>query len=124
MRITRIYADTDGETHFADEDLTFNAIDYAPPAPPLHVSEFIPATRIGFVQEPPGWFGDAHPTPTRQYVLILAGTIQASVSDGDERTFPPGSVVLLDDTVGAGHRTSFIGTDDLCLALVQVPDAS
>jgi hypothetical protein len=121
VRITRVYSDAGGETHFADEEISFSEIDYAPPAPPLHVSAFVPASRIGFLQEPAGWIGEAHPTPQRQYVLILAGTFQASVSDGEERTFPAGSVVLLEDVTGAGHRTSFIGDEELCIALVQVP---
>jgi hypothetical protein len=54
VRITRIYSDADGETHFADDKIMFTATDFAPPAPPLHVSNFGHATRIGFVQEHPG----------------------------------------------------------------------
>lgn len=122
MRITRLYSDERGTTHFADEEMTFTIADFAPPAPALHVSAFAQATRIGFCQEPAGWTGDAHPTPRRQYVLVLAGEFHVTVSDGEERTFTPGSVILLEDTAGDGHRSAFTGTDDACLALVQLPD--
>lgn len=123
MQVTRVYTDEHGETHFADEELTFTATDFAPPAPPLHVSAFVPATRIGFLQEPAGWVGTAHPTPRRQYILVLAGEFQVQVSAGEERVFTPGSVLLLEDTDGAGHRSAFLGSDDACLAVVQLPDA-
>lgn len=124
MQLTRVFSDCHGETHFADEELTFAATTFAPPAPQLHVSAFVPATRIGFLQEPAGWVGEAHPTPRRQYVLVLAGAFQVIVSDGAVRTFMPGTIVLLEDTNGAGHRSTIVGADDLCLALVQLPDAS
>src|SRR5690349_14210753 len=122
MQITRIYSDPRGQTHFQDVEVTFTATDFAPPAPPLHTSEFVTATRIGFLQEPAGWAGEAHRTPRRQYAIVLAGEFHVIVSDGEARTFLPGSVALLEDTTGDGHRSAFTGTDDLCLALVQLPD--
>jgi hypothetical protein len=124
MQITRLYSDEHGETHFADEALTFTTTDFAPPAPPLHISAFVPATQIGFLQEPAGWVGAAHSTPRRQFVIVLAGQFQVQVSDGEDRTFTTGCVLLLEDTAGAGHRSAFLGTDDLRLALVQLLDAS
>jgi quercetin dioxygenase-like cupin family protein len=123
VHITRVYSDEHGTSHFADEDIAFTSTPFAPPAPDLHVSAFAPATRIGFVQEPPGWSGAAHPTPRRQYILILDGAMRVEVSDGETRTFPTGSILLLEDVTGDGHRTTFIGDEDICVALVQTPDA-
>jgi hypothetical protein len=120
MQYTRLYADADGITHFDDVAIPVTATPYAPPAPPLHVSAFEAATRIGFVQEPTGWRGDWHPSPRRQYVLILGGSFRVEVGDGAVRDFPPGSVVLLEDCTGRGHSTDFTGNDACMLALVHL----
>ena len=124
MQYTRIYSGPDGASHFADEELTVATLDFAPPAPPLHMSAFSAATRIGFLQELAGWVGEAHTTPRRQYAIVLAGEFRVTVTGGETRSFLPGSVVLLDDTTGAGHSTSLLGAGDSeCrMALVQLAD--
>jgi hypothetical protein len=118
-----VYSDERGASHFADEEITFTSISYAPPAPDIHVSAFVPASRIGFSRESPGWSGAAHPTPRGQYILILAGTVRVEVSDGETRVFPPGTILRLEDVSGEGHRTTFIGDEDICIALVHAPEA-
>ena len=35
----------------------------------------------------------------------ILGTVEVTVSDGEVRQFGPGSVALLEDTVGKGHVT-------------------
>jgi hypothetical protein len=52
MKYTRIYADADGESHFEDVEVQFQEVDFAPPAPPLNLSSFKPATQYGFVVFP------------------------------------------------------------------------
>jgi hypothetical protein len=38
VRYARIFTDVEGQTHLSDEVLTFELVDYAPPAPPISVS--------------------------------------------------------------------------------------
>ena len=122
MNVTyaRIYADKEGESHIEDLEVAFVPTDFAPPAPPLNLSPFWPAARLGFLNAPAGWCGDWHPTPCRQYVIYLAGVIEGEVSDGTVRRFGPGSVTLLEDTTGKGHRSRVIGDEDAVTVIVQL----
>lgn len=120
MRYIRLYADDAGETHFEDVEVAEAEIDFAPPAPPLFASEPIPAARTLFTRFPAGWSGDWHPAPTRQYGIILDGTLEITASDGDSRTFEKGSVRLLEDIVGKGHQTRVVGNRDVLNVAVQI----
>ena len=35
LKYTRIYTDSDGETHFEDLEIELAEVDFAPPAPPV-----------------------------------------------------------------------------------------
>jgi hypothetical protein len=59
---------------------------------------------VAFVRFPASWYGDWHPTPRRQFFIFLAGGFVGETSDGDRRHFGAGSVSLLDDITGKGHR--------------------
>lgn len=122
MQYVRIYSDDAGESHFEDVELALAPLDFAPPAPPIRVSAFSPAAMYGFLSSPPGWYGDWHPTPRRQMLFYLAGEIEAETSDGEVRRFEAGSVTLVEDTAGKGHRSRVIGGGDVLLAAVQLPD--
>lgn len=120
MRYTRVFADDAGESHLEDVEVELETTDFAPPAPPLDLSDFFPAARIGFLRAPVGWEGDWHPAPCRQLTIYLAGKIEGETSDGEVRRFAPGSVVLAEDTWGKGHRSRVIGDEDVVLAVVQL----
>ena len=112
----RVYSDSEGNSHYADEEVTFELLDYAPPAPPISVSEAIKADKVSFISSPSGWFGDWHPAPRRQFVIILVGEVEVEVSDGEKRRFGPGSFALLEDTSGVGH-VSRIVSSERCLVM-------
>ena len=122
MQYVRVYADAAGESHFEDVAVPLASVDFAPPAPPVRLSPFSPAARYGFLVGPPEWYGDWHPAPQRQILFYLAGEIEAETSDGEVRRFGPGSVTLVEDTTGRGHRSRNVGTGDVVLAVVQLPD--
>ncbi len=120
MRYTRVYADNDGESHFEDVEVEMKAVDFAPPAPPLNLSDFVRATQFAFLHAPAGWVGDWHPAPRRQMMIYLTGCVESQTSDGKQRTFGPGSAVLVEDTHGKGHRSRMVGTKDVLMAVVQL----
>jgi len=120
MKYTRVYADPEGESHFDDVDVKFESVNFAPPAPPIDISEFSLAAQYGFLRAPVGWYGDWHPAPKRQIMIYLAGKIEAEVSDGEIRTFGPGDVTLVEDTSGKGHRSRVVGKASVLLAVVQL----
>ncbi len=56
MKLTywRIYADEAGECHAEEVEAELVLRDFAPPAPPMYLSELLPATGIAFVRFPAG----------------------------------------------------------------------
>lgn len=113
MRYHLIYSDSDGESHFGDIDLELAEAEYAPPAPPLHVSDAVETEQALFFRAPNDWMGDFHPSPRRQLYVGLTGELAVTVSSGETRHFGPGSVVLLEDTDGRGHVTRVVGDTDV-----------
>ncbi|MDH3890626.1 MAG: cupin domain-containing protein [candidate division Zixibacteria bacterium] len=122
MKYTRVYTDDSGESHFEDVEVEFKTIDFAPPAPPLDLSSFTPATQFGYLRALAGWFGDWHPAPCRQLLFYLAGEIEAETSDGETRRFGPGSVTMVEDTTGKGHRSRVVGDTAALAVVVQLAD--
>ena len=120
-RVTRIVTDARGGTAFAEADIALELGDFAPPAPPMLRSAPVAARAVRFLGAAAGWDSPPHPTPARQYIVMLRGRVRATVTAGESRTFVPGDVVLLEDTTGEGHRT-FIPDDADWLALVVVLD--
>ena len=100
LSVTRIYSDSEGESHFSDLQIRFELKDYAPPAPPISVTDVIKADGFVIISSPVGWFGDWHPAPRRQYMICMSGTLEVEVTDGEVRRFGPGSVLLVEDTTG------------------------
>lgn len=123
MRITVIAVDADGETHFVDRELELAAQEFAPPSPPMEVSAPIPDAQGRFFRMPPGWFGDWHPTPCRQYFVQATGELEVRVSDGEMRRLLPGDVVFLEDTDGKGHTTRVVSDGAVTGVFVQLPTA-
>ncbi len=121
MKYTRIYTDSNGESHFEDVEVELKQVDFAPPAPPVFLSSFSPATQYAFISGPAGWYGDWHPAPQRQVFFYLSGELEAEVSDGEVRRFGPGSVVLVEDTTGKGHTSRVVGASSVLMAVVQLP---
>ena len=119
-RYVRVYADADGESHFGDVEVALTPTNYAPPASPLDVSAAVDAERFVFVGGPSGWEGDWHPSPKRQFVFMLRGVCEVRVSDGEVRSFGPGSVVLLEDTVGRGHFSRIKSEEFGLMAMVHL----
>lgn len=120
MQYVRIFADADGESHFAEAEVDLVPTNFAPPATPFDVSSPISASQFVFVHLPAGWVGDWHPAPRVQYWLQFTGEIEVGVSDGSIRRFSPGDIGLLEDISGKGHSTKVIGTTEVMAAFVQV----
>jgi len=117
-----VFSDSTGLSHFADRQISFELTDYAPPAPPISVSQPTIAENIVYLSSPSGWSGDWHPAPRRQMIFCLSGEIEVEVSDGEVRSFAPGAALLVEDTTGKGHITRVVGQDRAYLAAVPFPN--
>jgi hypothetical protein len=99
----RLFADENGESRFEDIGFEIAPVDYAPPAPPLGLSQPVEAKRFRFLRFPEGWFDAAHPSPRRQVFFMLEGEVEVWTSGGESRILKPGDRLLMEDTTGKGH---------------------
>lgn len=120
LNYVRVYADSIGESHFEDLEIGLIEIDFAPPAPPIFSSELNSSSSYGFISVLPGWESEWHPAPKRQFIFYLKGTIEAQVSDGEIRQFGPGSITLVEDTYGKGHKSRTIGDEQVVCVVIQL----
>ena len=105
----RIFADQKGCSHFEIKSIDLVAKNYAPPAPPLNASSLEAVDYSVFLELPVGWFGDWHPTPVRQWLILMTGKCEFEAGDGERAICKAGDVVMLDDTAGKGHQTRVLG---------------
>ncbi len=103
MRITRLYADEDGETHFEEVEIPLE--DRGATG---RTSRQYPATGIIFREVPPTYDYDWHNAPRRQYVVNLDNGVEIRASDGSVRRFQAGDIMLAEDTHGKGHVSKAI----------------
>jgi len=121
MRIVRLYNDQQGESHFAEDEIKLDLTDYEPPAAPLYLSGTTPAKEFAFMNAPAGWSSDWHPSAARNLFFVLSGEWEVTASDGEARRFDVGSVLLVEDTTGKGHRSRVVGETDSLVAMIRLP---
>ena len=117
----RIYNDDSGCSHFETLNIELKKNDYAPPATPLNTSAIEPAEGCLFLELPAGWIGDWHPTPVRQWLILMSGECEFETGDGERCRRKAGDVVMLDDTEGKGHCTRVIGDVPMRIAATHLP---
>ncbi len=120
LEIVSIYADANGQSHFGQTKMTFTLVDYAPPAPPISVSDIQATDGVQFISSPVGWYGDWHPAPKRQLMFCLTGELEVTVSDGETRRFGSGSPILVEDTFGKGHISRVVGSERCFMAAISM----
>ena len=103
MQVVRVYTGDDGESHFEELELPYEAIGDA------QRTAMQSATGIQFRRAEVGNFQDFHIAPRRQYVITLEGQAEIGLGDGTKRIFNPGDVLLADDLTGRGHTTGVAG---------------
>ncbi|KAA9001171.1 hypothetical protein FJU30_07955 [Affinibrenneria salicis] len=70
--------------------------------------EKISAQKFWLSNSTEDWEKNTHPAPRKQYVITLKGKLQFKVSDGSTFTIAPGTVLLAEDTGGAGHSWEMV----------------
>jgi hypothetical protein len=101
--ITRIYSDENGDSHFEDFEVPLkNNGDIG------FLSDNEPVKSIVFREVNPSYAYDFHNAPDRQYIVLLDGGVEIETSLGDKRKFETGSILLVEDTTGKGHKTKNI----------------
>ncbi|PWU19227.1 MAG: hypothetical protein C5B48_13805 [Candidatus Rokuibacteriota bacterium] len=103
MKIHRLYADKNGESHFEDTEVEFKES-----TPAGRLSARLPATGIIFREVQPDYDLDWHPAPRRQYIINLDAGVEITASDGEKRRIGAGEILLVEDTWGKGHLSKAV----------------
>jgi len=120
MKYTRLYADSDGETHFQAVEVELAEGKVVSGGAPAQLSTPQPTTDSFFSNYYSVFFNDFHPTPRKQWFVLLSGMWEFGASDGEVLRLGPGVVVLLDDMDSKGHTgwviepstVMFVGLED------------
>lgn len=115
----RIFADEEGCSHFETQTVDLAARDYAPPAPFLNTSAMASADNSVFLELPIGWYGDWHPTPVRQWLILMTGTCEFEVGDGEKVIRKAGDIIMLDDLTGNGHQAKVLGDEPVRITAIH-----
>lgn len=122
LKYVRLCVDDAGVSHFEDCTLPLETQDFAPPTTPLEVSDFMAAEGFAMLRFAPDWSGPWHPSPYRQWFFLLSGSLSVTVSDGSERSFSPGAVILIEDEGSRGHLTRVNGGEQAVAVGVRVAE--
>lgn len=100
MKITRIFSDEKGESHF--EDLDIPLIDQGEIG---YLSENFEVKKLQFRKVSADYNYDFHHAPQKQFIVLLDGGVEIQTSLGEIRQFQTSEILMVEDTAGKGHKT-------------------
>ena len=104
MNAIRIYSDAEGESHF--EDIELDLVPLSVGELRTSSTENWPASTVQFRQVDDDFESGFHTAPERRIVINLAGYSELEVSSGERRVLGPGSIQLVEDLEGRGHKAA------------------
>ncbi len=116
MKITRVYSDVAGESHFEDVEVALKDAGTIG-----RLSAPWPAESVLFRETEPMYDYDWHCAPHRQFIILLDGEIEIETSDGAHRKFKGGETLLMEDVTGRGHKTKALNNTVRHSIFVRLP---
>ncbi len=95
VRATRLFSGPDGQTHA--EEVNISQLATAQPG-------ILKPASVRFSTRGPGTSDDWHTAPQRQYLITLKGHAEIEIGGGQIVHATTGSVLLIEDMTGKGHR--------------------
>ena len=121
---TRLFTNKHGESHFEDLKTGLEA-GFSPPGvnTPAFSASFLRTDASCFwIGVPADWKENwRHTAPRRMILITTQGEYELTASTGMVRRFPTGSVVIVEDTSGAGHLFKVVGSKDVMIFGVGLP---
>mmetsp|Transcript_6461 Transcript_6461/g.11516 ORF Transcript_6461/g.11516 Transcript_6461/m.11516 type:complete len:144 (-) Transcript_6461:10062-10493(-) len=117
--VVSIYCDSDGESQIGRFDITLKGrgdIGF--------VSELICGLGCQLRMTPSDYDYDWHVAPTKQFVVCLDSGVHIQVSSGSTIEIAKGSLFLVEDTWGKGHRSRSIDNQQRYSIFIPVSDPS
>jgi quercetin dioxygenase-like cupin family protein len=106
MAIIRIYAGSDGKSHF--EEI---APKLEPRGDKSASAELIPGSGIVIRRFDADRSNPWHHAPGRFAVFTLSGAVDIEIGDGTVRRLAPGDILIAEDLTGQGHGTREVGPE-------------
>ncbi len=100
FNITRIYTDANSDSQFEEIQIPLH-----PGGTIGYLSENFKVENLIFRKVTPSYDYDFHNAPSKQFIILLNGTIEIETSLGQKRTFTSGDILQVEDITGKGHRT-------------------
>ena len=117
FKYVRLWEDKDGISHFEDVEVPLSDNGRA-----SDLSPTLPVSGLNFRRNSMQYDLDWHPAPRRQFIVNLTGGVKITASDGEERVFGPGSIMLVEDTTGKGHKSQATGSEERLSLFVHLPE--
>ena len=120
---TRLFTDDQGDSCFEDLAIDLQPAGFAAEGvEPLPWAPFLANEGTFWSGGPTTWKGGSpHPAPRRFIGVTVEGEYEITTSKGVTRRFPCGSVLLVEDTTGAGHSTKVTSAEDVIFFGVALP---
>jgi hypothetical protein len=109
---TRLYSGADGETHAEEINLSRES---------GQQPDLLRADGIRFATRGAGTSDDWHVTPRRQYLITLKGHVEIEIGGGKIVHATAGTVLLIDDTTGKGHRARVTDEGEWHVMFIPLP---
>jgi quercetin dioxygenase-like cupin family protein len=106
MAIIRIYAGSDGKSHFAEIVPKLE-----PRGDKSASAELIPGSGIVIRRFDPKRSNPWHHAPGRYAVFTLSGAVDIEIGDGTVRRLGTGDILIAEDLTGQGHGTREVGPE-------------
>ncbi len=119
MKYQKLYSDESGESHWQEIDVSLQVRSFAPPAKDIEVSDAESVKAMLFLRLQSGWNEPVHPTPVKQKLICVAGSVKVTASDGEVRHIGVGDIWHMEDNHGKGHHTLVTSEEDFECIIVQ-----
>lgn len=118
IKVNRIYTGQDGLSHAEKVEMQLEG---SSAIPGMEQSALFENASMRFARRPPALVQDWHPSNQPQYAVTISGRGEIEVAGGQKVVLEPGSVLLVEDVGGNGHKTRTLGSQDWTLMIVNLP---
>ncbi len=108
-----LYTGPDGLAYVKDIEVS---------ARPNGVVDLLPVEEVEIHRTQPGFSIGWHVEKRHQYVITLSGRGEIDIADGKKIILTPGSILLVENTTGKGHKTSVLGNKPWVALWVPLKD--